>query len=893
MKNNSQTLIKLINDIKGNKTYPATKVVDDNQNYAAIMSKLVKSNRPDKDANVFDKKSIYAVNNGSFQNISENIKSRINDSENTLALFPDIELAIQILTSSILSPKDMVNTTLLYRTKEQVLPSAVTAKLNTYVKGVLENEFELIKILNPSLRDMLFNTGSYIKAVIPESAVDEIINGKMTVSTEAMQESLRTLFNPNMETVHLGLLGNSKSNSKNIGLESFFTHNKTSNYNPRISLEDSDIDIKISDKLKDLYEVVDNYNVLKMPDVIKVINEKKVSKIVKNKIGLENFTNQSVSGLLYKPGSSGVDEMVYVNTAKSAQRKTVGKPLVLNLPSESVIPVHIPGNEESHIGYFVLVDEDGNPVSYKTDSSSMNNMQGNLQGAINNSAGANNQLSSMLLTKAKKNLTDTSAAPTIDNISSIYNSIIENDLKNRLKNGAYNNNFTIADSNEIFRIMLARALSNKFTRLVFIPKELVTYFAFKYLPNGVGKSYLDDLKVLTSLRAMLLFSKVMAKVKNSINITTVNMTLDPNDPDPLKTVEIAKHDIARVREQSFPLGLNSPKDLTDWISRAGMEFTFEGHPGLPQTKLNFDTRSIQHIEPDTELDENLRKQTYMSMGLSPEVVDNGFGSEFAATVVTNNALMSKRISLLQQTYTGFLSDYSRKLLINDADSVSEIKKIIIENESLIIKTISEEEKEILSESKEKFYCYMVDKYIRNLCIELPKPDSSTIESQITSFDQYVDALDKAIPAFINSEFMTSELVGEISGNIDSITSVVKQYFIRKWLADNGFLNELSDIVTSDDDESKPILDIYEINKTHMQAIIKSCGKLIEKMLPIKKNSDKKLEDINNGISDDSFSSDTSSDTTSDSSDFTDNETEDPLLDDSFDDTISEDTDFDI
>src|SRR5690606_36700190 len=43
-------------------------------------------------------------------------------------------------------------------------------------------------------------------------------------------------------------------------------------------------------------------------------------------------------------------------------KDSVGHPLVMHLPAEAVIPVHIPGNVRQHIGYYVLLDINGNPV---------------------------------------------------------------------------------------------------------------------------------------------------------------------------------------------------------------------------------------------------------------------------------------------------------------------------------------------------------------------------------------------------------------------------------------------------------------------------------------------------------------------------------------------------
>jgi len=791
------------------------------------------------------KESYYDLNQSQINTISDSIKTRLQDNENIIELFPDIELAIQILVSSIISPKDMVKSELIYRALEPIFPAEVILKLNTIVSEHFENYYNIKNDLQKILRDTLFTTGSYVKAILPESIVDELINQNKVVSTESLTE----LFKTNKDIVNLGILGNPGKNQPRLALERFNSNSQTTNIRP-FPLDNNG---KIS--LENLVEVTDNYKLLKLPKVIDASNKAKLKSIIKgNTLSLEadKLSTHDLSTILYKTNSNDSQPFIVIPSTNNTKRKSVGRPLVLQLPSESVIPVYTPGSENKHIGYFVLVDSDGNPLTINSNKESVDG----LSSLLNNSQG--NSLSSSLIQKAKTNLVNKSKVVTIDDITRIYGNIIETDLVERLNNGLYGSNVSVANNEAIYRIMLARSLSSKYTRLIFIPAELTTYFAFKYFTNGVGKSYLDDIKVLTSLRAIMLFAKVMALTKNSINLTHVNITLDPNDPDPEKTLEVATHEVLKMRQQYFPLGTISTVDLVDWIQRAGFEFSFEGHPGLPQTKFDFESKNLQHTVPDSDLDELLRKQTYMAMGLSPEVVDNGFNSEFATTVISNNILLSKRVIQLQETFTNQLTDFCHKVINNDTIINAELKEVLVANIGLIEKMLDDNEKEVLRTDKDRFINDLIERYVNNLKIDLPKPDITTLETQVTSYDSYVEALDKTLDAWINSEFITSNFAGNISDNVDSIKAVVKSYYIRRWMAENGFMPELNDIVTTTED-GKPTIDIYDINKNHMEGIIRSSIKFINAITPIKEAADKDLEslikDSGDSSSDDTSSSD--------------------------------------
>lgn len=870
--NNKDSLKKVIEQVGKGVNFPALKLVQDNPEVAALISKLVKPvNNADFDMK--RKNNENNLNQSQLQQISDLTKSRSKDNENITQLFPDIELAIQILTSSILSPKDMVKNDLIYKVKDNILPPELSLKLNTIVSSNFENYYGIRDELQDILRHTLFETGSFIKTVIPESIVDEIINGNVGVSVESLSEIFteKKIAGKNTSSIKsLGILGNSGDRVTSVlGLESFFNKSTPTEIDNKIYVKNNSVSVAIEG-----LEVTDNYLTLKLPKVIEADRKARLKDIIKSSKGKvssdlkpseeaydgDKLNVTQISNVMYKGKPGGSQTFLTIPGKGNAKRKSVGRPLVMRLPSEAVIPVYIPGDESKHIGYFVLVDMDGNPVSRHTNDTSNQGLQGLMSNQKDNSS-----LSSLLITKAKNNLANNDAVPTLDNITKVYTSIVENDLMERLRNGIYGNGAAIANNEEIYRIMLSRSLSSKYTRLIYLPAELTTYFAFKYFSNGIGKSYLDEIKVLTSIRGILLFAKVMAMVKSSISLTHVGVTLDPMDPDPDKTMEIARHEAAKMRQAYFPLGINNSADLVDWIQRAGIEMSFEGHPGIPSTKFDFETKNLQHIVPDSDLDELLRKQTYMSFGLSPETIDAGLSNpEFATTVISNNILLSKRIIQLQIPFTRQLTDWCCKLMSNDEIAKQEMRAVIEENIAAVEKILTDEEKQEYVSDKSKFIDDIIERYLENLSIELPRPDITTIQTQSAAFSDYNDALDKVLDSWISTEFMTSDIAGNISSNIDAIKAVVKAYYIRKWMADNGYMPELNDIVTADD-EGKPTLDIYGVNQAHVEGLVRSLTKFMVNMKPSIDASNKDLE--NNGVGDEGGSGfDTGS---SDSTDNTD------------------------
>lgn len=827
MSKDLQSVKSLIQDLNTGKTYPALSIVRSNPEVAAIISKLVKP----RDQNTQALKNMeygVGVTQGRMNDISASIKQRNIDADNMMQLFPDLELSSQIIISSVLSPKDMVNTDLIYSTKDSHIPYELSMKLCEALKTEIESQYNIKEQLATMLREVLFDRGSYIKAIIPENSIDDLINSNMTIA----KESLSVLFDKDEKVQHLGILGSSEPRDKTpknkigIGLESFSLRQHAK---PKGNLATDPKDI-----LK--LDITDNYQLLKFPSVIEANNKAKLRSIIGLESRKTNITPQQMEMFLYKGSQSKAQTFVHIKTSENASRRSVGRPLDMKLPPESVIPVHVPGNESKHIGYFVLIDEEGNPLT----RNSQNEYLGDLNTHLNSSQSS---ITSFLLEKARSNLvTNDLRNLTLDQAATIYSTLVEKDLVERMRNGLYGSKCVISGNEEIYQMMLARTFANQYTRLVYIPAELVTYFAYKYHDNGIGKSMLDDLKILVSLRAILLFAKVMALTKSSIALTHVGITFDPNDPDPYKTAEEAVHEIIKMRQQYFPLGINTPVDLVDWVQRAGFEFSFENHPGFPQTKFDFETKNLQHTVPDNDLDEMLRKQTIMSLSLSPETVDSGFSSEFATTVVANNILLSKRILQIQIVVEPKISDYVQKITLNDSKIYEILLGIVKDSQSMLESGLPDDVKKEFLENPNGFNVEVVNTFIDSLKITLPKPDITTHETQSQAYQQYAESLDTALDAWINQDILSSSISPDLNGYVDTIKAVFKAYFLRKYMSESGHFTELSDIVSADE-HGKPAIDVETMMKEHIEGIARSAVSFIKSIKPVLDASAKDLENM--------------------------------------------------
>lgn len=754
------------------------------------------------------------------QNVTSKTASNVMDNENIIQLLPEMELAIQILVSSILSPNNMMTCELNYVCDADDLGD-LRAGLVDIMKNFFTDTYKINSILPTILEDVLFKKGSYPISVIPETAIDEVINGRQKPSLEAIQKE----FDGQNRPVSYGILGNSDAVAKSFygfGLESIGT--TFDSYDPTTRVGTGSINI------------TDNINVLKFPLVHDRLLQSRLQNAYNRRdIALEQRPSESRPRVLTPDNTAlerdvlsqrrhtGYMPVVPVRTLDDISRPTLGHPLVLQLPAESVIPVHVPSEPRHHIGYFIALDRHGNPIRANASADYYADMAYNSE--------AFKEMSTQLLAQTRRNTEGRrdNNQMLLDETVAMYAEVVERDIRARLSNGIYGDNVEVSKPTEIYRTMLARACSNMQTQLLFVPSNLMTYIAFDYNYYGCGKSLLESTKVLSSIRAMMLFANTYAAIKNSTNHVNVTIDLDPKDPDPTKAVEIMTHTFARARQSAYPIGASNPLDIINYLQAAGIHFNVQGHPMYPQTKMSVEDRQTSRAEINTELDESLKKRHLAAIGLAPESVDLSMNVDFAQSIVNSNVLLAKRALNYQKMLTKDISDFIGKFTTNSQYLMDALRTYVESNRKLLDGTRGETlETDVI-----------VRYFLAKFRATLPEPDMTKLENQKTAFELYTETLELILPAFVSSEMFDSSIFGELSGSIDTMITIIKSYYQRRWLQNNDVLPELFEI-TETDKHGNPIMDMLKLHETHMDSVSKSLITFMQKALPHLAKNDKAI-----------------------------------------------------
>ncbi len=754
---------------------------------------------------------------------------------------PDVELAKQILVTSIISPNDLVSTEIFFNLDDtnDYLGAAGKSMLKS-VEDVMKKHFKIEKCLQPYLEASLFDDGSVPVIVLPESSLDHAINSGNIISKESIGDfinqstgtvkALGILINPNGEEGG-DLYSQLTASIESINMKTVPTY-----------------DPKITDKMN--ITIIDNYEALKLPRLNeKIVHDRLATTYRKNQLGMELYNPErgrsKYFGKEKNIGSTGdindrvksvmssfterqyqTETVLNLKTKNKVDQETIGHPLVMRVPHESCIPIFPPSDPTNHIGYYIVIDNTGNPVRIPVDSDYIENMI--------NSNNDNTDMSDFLAQKVNQAQfgAGQNTAQKYDEMYKAFAKVIEEDLVIRLS-GMYGGDLSLGATDEIYKLMFARALAKKHTQLIFVPKTLLTYFAFDYNDYGMGISLLEKSKMIASLRSVLMYANVMAAVKNSITQREVEIQLDPTDPNPDKTIEEYLHAVAKATRSESPFGEFDPLNIVTNLTNSGVSVSVSGHPGFPETKAVVNHTNTNMGKVDTELDEMLKKWHIMSMWLTPETVDAATGPDFATSVHANNILLAKRNQVAQDIYTEKWSDHIRKICYNSKPILDDLKKILEQNKKFINKTFAKnyDDNEI------------INYFLMNIYVELPRAETAKFEMQLEALDQYTQALDKILTdAFLSTNILATDMIGEIGMTVDATREIVKAYYIRRYCKLNNVMPELFDMITVDND-NKTIVNMLDEHVEFTTTMSKALLGLMTKIKPIIKDNNAKLEKL--------------------------------------------------
>lgn len=797
-------------------------------------------------------------------------RDKIEGNDDILVLFPDTSLAIEMIISSMLSPNDFVTKNLLYHCPENLdITPSMQQELMKIIKDHMNQEYKFESKFSDIIKEALFTKGSYVEIIIPEASLDDYINKP---SLENYQTSHGHKYLGDLKSYDLDFIKNKLSglefNTENLKSKFNVRYKNNSSVNVSCNLEgynESNIKIVTSEqnnkytKQIKLPKISDRESSIKSSsDMLKRIASdiysEKYNRKYDNDMNLDMIFKKGIKG---RHNQSGIE---IINTANNASRKSIGKPLVMKIPAECVIPVHAVNDPKTKIGYFIAIDQDGTPLNA---SNEIQDMLRNNTNPYGNTYGNGREF----VDKGKNNLYDINDQdPMFEENERIYTQIVEEMIKRKIKNGSFGELATIQSNVDIYRMMFYRTLRDRETQLIYLPDELVTYWAFNFRPNGTGESLLERVAPLFSIRGILLMVTILSYIKNSTTTTKVTVSLDENEAMPEARAEEIMNFLMQNRDRQFPLGMMRIYELQDWAIRSGYKFDIQS-PNLPEIKIDADQENPNFKVPDTELDEMFFEKILNTFGIVPEMVKQGLDPDFATTTTLRNVLNNNRIKEKQKTFNELASTAIKKFIKSDPTLREKLIVYLANNiESLIDQYIQFAKDEntnqedirssLTKEDKMKMIAYVIDNIEEGMYVTLPEPRSTEAPLLYNAISTEFQQIDDIITHIFDSSALTSEDNGELASKMETIKGIIAFQMKLDRLAENNLLPDTVEVFNHGN-EGKSGSTIFNNFLANREAFIENSTKLLANIKGQTNVADTALSLIENGEQENSPSDESS------------------------------------
>lgn len=760
----------------------------------------------------------------------------INDIENVFQLFPDMTLSSQIVVSCLLAPNNMFSQDFSLTVDHPLVSADLAGKIVDKIKQELEGKYDLVGDLYDIAERALFKEGAVVRLVLPESAVDHLINNSNNMRYESAADPKAML--AAVEAKTRGFLGSPKATAPNFRFESFGS--------ATADIVETSMRYELGEKeLTPFITFTDNFSAMKEPFLRERAVERALERLTPTnddyvasvKTRLESFdpsrdralADSEFRAALFKTPHSGTNLFARVPDEDNLRRHSVGRPLYLDAPPECVLPVHMPGDPTKITGAFFVLDKSGYFLSRSSQHKYIMAAQNHMNPVMTNTGNGATGMTSVLLEKAKANLRGTNDHVPLTYLAEIFGNLFEEDVTRRLQNGVMQLEASIAANNDAYMILMARAFAGQQTQVVYVPKKYFTYFAFQFNPDGTGRSMVTDVLKLLSMRGISMYAKIANQVRNAISLTEVGVELDPNDRSPEKTLEAVKDIVSQSRTQFMPWGLNNPSDISNWWSRAGFQLNVSQHPRLPKVRVTYEQKAHDKNTPGIDDDEKLEDMTNMSLGITPEMRDAGKGANFATSIANSNILFSKRMHRLQRKYNSLLSDHAQVIALNDTLIYKDVREFVKESWGELEKEMPENLKALTGERQAEAINFFVREVISSLTVKLPSPEITKIDQQLEAFENYKTALTSAMDAILSDDALSSEILGDSHARMVAYKEPIKAQMLRDWMRRENFMVELFDVVEMDD--GVPQTEVLKQIQTHFKGIAANINDFIKTFTP--------------------------------------------------------------
>ena len=703
--------------------------------------------------------------------LARRIASTRLDAEAIETLAPEVKTAKEIVIPSIISPSDMRDGEIAIQSTSKLLTDAQNDNITKLLSEHFNGHLKLSDKIPRWIHEGLYGAGSQPVMVLPVTEIDTIISDPTAIMSQVPLRGATEGLDLEKSVTRIelssifGIADSAHTATKNTQLEvKPAVESLVSSYiktTPDLPEETRSYDFgkhwpNISKELQGFAkQAVEQLNIADNPDMLKIDRARKSKKTAE--------LTQKIA-TIYKTKT--------LITINPETKPSLGDPIVYELPPESVIPIFTPGTPTDHIGYFIVLDEFGNPVHLSADGPVLDMTDSNravTPAGLYKSFGfdGTQSIKSSQMRMEQSEL-----------MMGVYQTIVEAHLKSRLKNSGLGNIYIGAPSS-VYRCMFARYLALRKTRLLFVPKDLVTYICFRHNKDGTGRSKIEDIKFLLSLKITILVCRVMAAMNSSINRRKLTVNFTEHMGDPIAFFQQLEKEAIDKSIMNFTY---DPTEITRTLAQRSLTVSAKNIPGAENYDITTEPNESRDIRPDETLIENIDHMIGLSLDVPPSALNMLNENEYSRTVATNNLFFSRRISAYQKCFCAHIASHAQTYTHMSETLKTAIRKVISAKSD--DGAAEARDAGTVDDKPSKVDAILTD-VIKNIIAVLPAPNIAPSKTEFEELDTIINSINTTLEAVFDND------LGSVDDNpIATIRALVKESVIRDYMTKIGVMRDV-------------------------------------------------------------------------------------------------------
>jgi hypothetical protein len=689
--------------------------------------------------------------------ISTDVNKKIDHNKSFQSMVPEIGKAKTVLVPSILSPSDMFSNYVTCDLDTDKLDEVTKSKIIEIINVRMNDRLKIGNLLSEWIGDALFDYGAVPVMTLPKKAISLLVTSIAHQEDEnAQQATSDTLgINPKKRIDENEQKDGMTSVSYEIAIDKVDLYGRTDD-----SVEISTEDQKVIDKAGDIdfvdieidtedYEAgmmttdySDAEKIEEREAVLKKVNNSQ-SDLIKSSTELikENFSlsidTRKINNV--KTKESNINKKVQekmdalMQTSGSEKIYTISdvgypseddEPYIQKLPTNAVIPIFVPGAPSSHIGYFVIIDQFGNPIDESYSYVSENHTLGTPYLATMNDI-SNRDLGA----SAKK----------YNILSTVFELTLKKTIEESIKSIGVDA-ASFPDDKRLYSCLFNRALHKQRVTLLYVPTTHMTYYAYDYRPDGTGKGLMEDSSFIIRMRTSFMIAEVLSALNNATDRHKISFDLGDNKGTNVEQVMGLLKD-SFITKYMYNLDHNPMNVMRDIIARS-VSIVPKEIGGI--TNLNLDTETTQGQAGNSkpEVADNLTDMIITSTKVPASIFNALNDAEFSRSVATNNLLFANFIRFLQGITCNKTENIVKGYVRNSYSVLKEIIEVLKENNCDV-------------DTTEKLKL-MLDHIVSNIFVTLPSPDISPDKARYAELEEVIKTIDAIAEKLIPDDMIVLE-----------------------------------------------------------------------------------------------------------------------------------------